>query len=177
MSRQNNSLCRKWLLVCLLLLSNNIFSSLGFSAPRKSPAKQQYQYIKPPSTSRPTVSALFAAEVSITAPTQEEAEQMGIREWPQQAKSKGTFTESSKDGQTLTRYILDGTGRVQVDDKVPLAVKPGDVLEVTGEGKLTWEVLSDEMVLLTPGFEQVGLFAGVAVGLVLLLAALFATTS
>jgi quercetin dioxygenase-like cupin family protein len=120
--------------------------------------------------------ASLYANCQITLPTQDEAEQMGIREWPQQAKAKGTFTESSKADKTLTRYILDGKGKVQVDNESPFTVKAGDLVEVTGQATLTWEVTSDEMILLTPGFEQLGLFAGVVLGLVVLLGALTATT-
>jgi len=119
------------------------------------------------------------AEVSLSTPSQSDAETMGIREWPQQAKSQGNFVESCKNGQTLVRYVLEGQGNVQVtstqsSDKY--AVKPGSLLQVEGEATLSWDITSKEMIILTPGFEQVGLFAGVAVGLVVLVGALIATS-
>ncbi|CAB9511102.1 expressed unknown protein [Seminavis robusta] len=123
---------------------------------------------------------LRMATVSVRTPSQEDAEQMGIREWPQQAKSKGTFEESCTEGNSLTRYVLDGTCSVEVtseeddDDKEQFSLSPGSLLEVTGPANLRWQVTSPEMILLTPGFEQLGLFAGVAVGLVVLLGALIA---
>ena len=120
------------------------------------------------------------ATVEVKTPSQEEAETMGIREWPQQAKSKGSFVESSKEGQTLVRYVLDGQGSVEIQDSddqsQTIPVKPGSLLEVTGEATLSWDVTTKEMILLTPGFEQMGIFAGVALALVVLLGALVATS-
>ena len=118
-------------------------------------------------------------DVTLTTPSQGEAESLGIREWPQQAKSKGTFEESCKEGQTLVRYILDGQGSVEVadsDESKQISVAPGSLVEVKGEATLSWSVTSNEMIILTPGFEQVGLFAGVAVAMVVLLGALVATS-
>lgn len=120
------------------------------------------------------------ATVEFKTPSQEEAESMGIREWPQQAKSKGSFVESSKEGQTLVRYVLDGQGSVKIQDNEDqsqtISMQPGSLLEVTGEATLSWDVTTNEMILLTPGFEQVGKFAGVVVALVVLLGALVAAS-
>lgn len=130
----------------------------------------------PQIVSRRSSTKLFAT-VSVRTPSQEEAEGLGIREWPQQAKSKGAFQEVCQD--TLVRYVLDGQGSVQVTDgeeSKQVAMAPGSLLEVSGEATLDWVVASDEMIILTPGFEQGGLFAGVTLAVVVLLGALIATS-
>ncbi len=106
---------------------------------------------------------------------------MGIREWPQRARSKGSFEEVSQEGQTLVRYVLDGEAKVIVaKQSVPqtetFIMRPGSLLEVHGEAKLTWRVESEEIILLTPGFEQLRLFAGVILGLSMVMEALIAST-
>lgn len=120
--------------------------------------------------------------IRFTTPSQSEADSLGIREWPQQAKSKGTFEELVQEGQTLVRYILDGEARVIVVKKKNnaqkqeiFAMRPGCLLEVRGEAKLSWQVESEEVILLTPGFEQLGLFAGVVIGLIMVTGALIAS--
>lgn len=121
-----------------------------------------------------TTSSLFMVDVTVTSPSQDEAEALGIRKWPQ-AKSKGSFQESCRDGQSLVRYVLDGQGSVQIsygEESKDLSVSPGSLLEVKGEANLNWSISSREMIILTPGFEEVGRFAGVAVALVVLLGAL-----
>lgn len=128
-----------------------------------------------------TSSRLNMANVEVKTPSQEEAENLGIREWPQQAKSKGSFVESCQEGKTLVRYVLEGQGNVEIieggeDPSQSISMKPGSLLEVAGEATLSWEVTSSEMILLTPGFEQFGIFAGVALALVALLGALVATS-
>lgn len=126
---------------------------------------------------------LAMATVNTRSPTQEEAEEMGIREWPQQAKQQGSFQEVCQDDdKSLVRYVLDGSGSVTItsledednDQEQKVAVAPGSLVEVTGTARLTWQVDSKEMILLTPGFEQLGLFAAVAVGLVVIVAGLLA---
>ena len=117
------------------------------------------------------------AEITVRTPSQEEAEGLGIREWPQQAKPRGSFQESCQEGQSLVRYVLDGQAKVQVSDaeeSKEVSMPPGSLLEVTGEATLSWDVTSPEVIILTPGFEQVGLFAGVAVTMVVVLGALIA---
>jgi hypothetical protein len=119
--------------------------------------------------------------IRFTMPSQSEAESLGIREWPQQARSKGSFEEVSREGQTLVRYVLDGEAKVTVakeniPQKETFLMRPGSLLEVRGEAKLTWQVVSEEIILLTPGFEQLGLFAGVILGLVMVMGALIAST-
>ena len=36
-------------------------------------------------------------------------------EWPQQTK-KGSWREDSEDGELLTRYVLEGTGAVEIEE-------------------------------------------------------------
>ncbi|GAX26567.1 hypothetical protein FisN_21Lu075 [Fistulifera solaris] len=118
--------------------------------------------------------------IRFTTPCQSEAESLGIREWPQQARSKGSFEEVSREGQTLVRYVLDGEAKVTVvkqniPQKETFIMRPGSLLEVRGEAKLTWQVESEEMILLTPSFEQLGLFTGVILGFVMVMGALIAS--
>ena len=161
--------------LCLLLTS----SVAGF-APLKTHGVRvavHYDNASPPFHQR--TRRLQMAEVSVTKPSQEEAETMGIREWTQQAKSKGSFVEACQEGQTLVRYVLDGQGSVQISSSQQdqtISMTPGSLLEVTGEATLSWDVTSKEMIILTPNFEQVGIFAGVALGLVVLLGALIAAS-
>eukprot|EP00527_Entomoneis_sp_CCMP2396_P009284 CAMPEP_0198138358 /NCGR_PEP_ID=MMETSP1443-20131203/1766_1 /TAXON_ID=186043 /ORGANISM="Entomoneis sp., Strain CCMP2396" /LENGTH=121 /DNA_ID=CAMNT_0043800099 /DNA_START=254 /DNA_END=619 /DNA_ORIENTATION=- len=117
--------------------------------------------------------------VSVKTPSQKQAETMGIREWPQQTKAKGSFVEISQEGETLVRYVLDGTAIItasSAQEQKVVSMTPGSLLEVTGEATVSWDVTSHELILLTPNFEQVGIFAGVALGLVLLVGALIATS-
>ena len=136
-------------------------------------------------------------EVKVQTPTQEEAEALGIREWSQQARRKGIFVEAMTAGDsastttTITRYVLEGEGQLTVvsgdydndnDNNKPVSVKlsPGTLVEVTATGtggggsdvQLNWDITSNEMIILTPGFEEMGLFIGVLVGLVGLVGAL-----
>eukprot|EP00547_Thalassionema_nitzschioides_P001680 CAMPEP_0194212440 /NCGR_PEP_ID=MMETSP0156-20130528/12321_1 /TAXON_ID=33649 /ORGANISM="Thalassionema nitzschioides, Strain L26-B" /LENGTH=170 /DNA_ID=CAMNT_0038940265 /DNA_START=78 /DNA_END=590 /DNA_ORIENTATION=+ len=115
--------------------------------------------------------AYFAVKISM--PSSEEAAEMGIREWPQQLKS-GSWNEEISDGQEIVRYILDGIGNVEIKEKDGVStvnsIGPGSLLEVSDEAKLIWRSNSDDMIILTPGYEQTGLFLGVALALVLLTA-------
>ena len=119
--------------------------------------------------------------IRFTTPSPSEAESLGIREWPQQARSKGSFEEGVQEGQTLVRYVLDGEANVIVvktkntPKEERSSMRPGSLLEVRGEAKLRWQVESEEVILLTPGFEQIGLFAGVVIGLVMVMGALIAS--
>lgn len=122
--------------------------------------------------------------IRFTTPSQAEAEALGIREWPQQARSKGSFEEVTQEGQTLIRYVLDGEANVIVvkknsqnkENKESFLMRPGCLLEVRGEAILSWQIESEEVILLTPGFEQVGLFAGVVIGLIMVMGALIASS-
>jgi hypothetical protein len=75
----------------------------------------------------------------VGTPSQEQAEALGIREWPQQAFTKGTFQETVNEGKTLVRYILDGKVKCQVsgsEEEKQVAMAPGTLLEVKGKATL-----------------------------------------
>ena len=114
--------------------------------------------------------------VSVSTPSSEKASEMGVREWPQQLK-KGTWQESSKEGGTLVRYVLDGTGSLEVSENGSpnrkISLSPGTLLEVSGDVSLSWTA-KNEMIILTPGFEEGGTLAIVAVGVLVIFGALLA---
>ena len=108
--------------------------------------------------------------VEITFPTPDEAASLGVRDWPQ-TYHKSSWNEIVSEGNTATRYVLDGKGRVDVnyyDDNGREAsrmdrIYPGTLVEVDGEARLSWKVDgNDGMIILTPGFEQGGKLALVA---------------
>mmetsp|Transcript_16004 Transcript_16004/g.39197 ORF Transcript_16004/g.39197 Transcript_16004/m.39197 type:complete len:158 (+) Transcript_16004:156-629(+) len=121
---------------------------------------------------------LQMADVSVTNPSSDDAADMGIRDWPQQLK-KGTWNEEAKEGQTLIRYILDGTGVLdtEADDLGQKSYKltPGTLVEITGQASLDWKA-KDELIVLTPGFEEGGKFIGVLVVMLLTFGALLGST-
>ena len=125
--------------------------------------------------------------VDIQTPSSEEAASMGIREWPQQVKSKGmSRSEEVNTDTNVVRYILDGRGTLEIckveEDAKPTRrecttiVEPGTLIQVQGPATLHWTVL-DEMIVLTPGFEEGGLFAGVIVAVLALFGALMVGTT
>ena len=120
------------------------------------------------------------ANIDFQSPSPEEAADMGIRDWPQQFKTEN-WSEFVAEDATLIRYILSGTGSVEITDE-DLAftrskeVGPGSLLQVTGPATLKWTV-NDELIVLTPGFEQGGLLAGVAAAVIVLFGALIAGTT
>jgi hypothetical protein len=73
----------------------------------------------------------------------------------------------------MIRYVLDGKGTVVTDDGKRMTVGPGALLEVFGPTSLTWET-PNEMIVLTPGFEEGGKLLGVAAALVILCGAMIA---
>ena len=81
----------------------------------------------------------------------------------------GDWTEQVKDGNTITRYILDGTGTVSIssdNDSTQLsAVGPGTLVEVTGRASLQWST-REEIIVLTPGYEEGRLLLTVALTLI-----------
>jgi hypothetical protein len=111
---------------------------------------------------------IVTADIQISTPSPEQAASIGVREWPQQLKS-GDWTEQVKDGNTITRYILDGTGTVSIssdDDSTQLsAVGPGTLVEVTGWASLQWST-REEIIVLTPGYEEGRLLLTVALTLI-----------
>eukprot|EP00548_Thalassiothrix_antarctica_P008882 CAMPEP_0194132408 /NCGR_PEP_ID=MMETSP0152-20130528/2893_1 /TAXON_ID=1049557 /ORGANISM="Thalassiothrix antarctica, Strain L6-D1" /LENGTH=164 /DNA_ID=CAMNT_0038827461 /DNA_START=15 /DNA_END=509 /DNA_ORIENTATION=+ len=116
--------------------------------------------------------------VKISTPSPDAAAEMGIRDWPQQLKS-GTWSEKVEEGQEKVRYILDGTGKVEITENDGTSktesVGPGSLLEISDEVALDWKSDSDEMIILTPGYEETGIFIGVALGL--LISTVVATTA
>jgi hypothetical protein len=168
----------------LLLVVIGLPTTTSFS-PRRGRGNRRAFLAVSAAGDRPTSlhqTRLFLSNVRVTTPSQAQAEEMGLREWPQQAKSKGTWEESVKEGQTVVRYVLDGQASVKVncgteESTEQVTMKAGSLLEVTGQATLLWQVVSDEIILLTPNFEQVGVFAGVVAAMVVLLGALIATSS
>lgn len=108
------------------------------------------------------------AGLQITNPTPNEAADMGIRDWPQQVKSSFD-TEQISEGKTVVRYVLDGEGKLNGNK-----VGPGTLIEAEGECELKWEISSDNMIILTPGYEDFGKLAGVLAVFVVLCGALIA---
>jgi hypothetical protein len=122
---------------------------------------------------------LSMANVKISTPSPDEAAQMGIRDWPQQFKKQGEWTEFVAADTTVVRYILDGTGSLKSTDEdgantqtTPLA--PGTLVEVTGSASLQFSAVED-MLVLTPGFEEGGLLLGVAALVIVLFGGLLVT--
>ncbi|KAL7464659.1 hypothetical protein ACHAXS_004996 [Conticribra weissflogii] len=124
--------------------------------------------------------------VEITFPTAEDAASMGIRDWPQKFYSS-SWSESVSDGQIVTRYVLDGKGRVDIQYLDPYSgdisnrkerVYPGTLVEVEGEATLVWNVDDEKvgMIVLTPDFQEGGKLILVAAFLVALIAGLVAGT-
>ena len=142
-------------------------------------------------TPTPTSTVLYSSSSSFTNPTQEQSVELGIRDWPQQSKSQSTWEEVVKDGETLTRYILQGNGDVTItsDEKGGSSSSSssssssgkakkfttGVLIEVSGPASLNWVNRgSEDVIILTPGYEQGGLFLGAAATLVVLCGALIA---
>ena len=120
---------------------------------------------------------LDAANVDISTPTPDEAAEMGARDWPQQFKKAG-WSETVAEDKVVTRYILSGHGTVSsADANVPKRrIGPGTLVEITGPANVEWNVNDgDEMIVLTPGYEEAGLLLGVAGAFVVLCGVLVAT--
>lgn len=117
----------------------------------------------------------LAATPTYTLPSQQESEQLGIRDWPQQTKSS-SWTDEAEEGQTLVRYILQGSGTLDVDGgRSSRKFNTGMLVEAEGPVKLDWNKDEGEnVIILTPGFEQGGLFAGALIGFVAMVGALIA---
>jgi hypothetical protein len=121
--------------------------------------------------------SLQMADVRISLPSSDDAANMGIREWPQVTKT-GSWQEDSVEGKTLTRYILDGSGTLNIEDDTDKTrttqLKPGTLIEVEGTAVLSWKCTSSEMVMLTPGFEEGNVFIVFALVVVALFGSLLA---
>jgi hypothetical protein len=121
---------------------------------------------------------LMTVGVSVTNPTPDAAADMGIRDWPQQLK-KGSWQETSADGQTLIRYILDGTGVLEVEtseaSKSTTKLSPGTLVEISCGSTLSWKA-DNELIILTPSFEEGGLFIGALAVMLVTFVALIASS-
>ncbi|KAJ1457583.1 hypothetical protein M885DRAFT_515190 [Pelagophyceae sp. CCMP2097] len=111
------------------------------------------------------------------------AMEKGVRDWPFTTRGPGVFEEMVEAG--TVRYVLEGEATVEYSvfaggnsADAPLAVSPGSLVEVDKECNLRWTAAQD-LVVLTPTFEQGGLyFAGLAAVVVVFGAlVVFATTS
>jgi len=120
-------------------------------------------------------SSALNASPEFSVPSQERCVELGIRDWPQTTKSGESWSEEVQEGQNLTRYILQGSGTVSVNS-VNKKFNVGVLLEVEGPASLEWkrDASSDSVIILTPGFENGGLFAAALVGFVALCGALVA---
>ena len=132
---------------------------------------------------------LRMVDISITNPSPDDAADMGIRDWPQQVK-KGYWEERCTEGEPpLVRYVLDGTGTLDISTssydttsmkKTSQILSPGTLIEISNvdEGEsvnLLWQANEGEdMIILTPGFEQGGIFIGAIVAMILTFVALIA---
>ena len=117
------------------------------------------------------------ATLAIRSPSQDEAVDLGIREWPSQPPKVGKWKEETKN--SLTRYVLQGEGKVSVDLENFKNVGPGSLVEITPNDDndddvvVLWETTTkEEMIILTPGYEEGGKLLGVAAGLILVCGAL-----
>lgn len=111
-----------------------------------------------------------SSSVEISFPTPNAAVDMGIRDWPQ-IYHPSSWTESVSEGAIITRYVLDGRGRVSidyVDDSTGKSrridkqrVYPGTLVEVDGEATISWDVDDPKtgMIVLTPNYEEGGKLA------------------
>ena len=114
--------------------------------------------------------------VEISTPSQSKCETLGIREWPQQSK-KGSWTECTstsdddEDSTSLVRYVLEGTGTLKINDNSSdsnnidkIIIKPGTLVEIGGNNvELEWTCDDDcqNIIVLTPTFEEGNIFIGV----------------
>ncbi|KAL3794031.1 hypothetical protein HJC23_008919 [Cyclotella cryptica] len=158
-----------------MLYSSTRSMALAF-VPARTSLHPTFPLVSRPSSPQTirTHCAVFASQkstasnpVEITFPTPDEAASMGIRDWPQTFHAT-SWTESVSEGQIATRYVLSGTGRVNIDyfddnarqSQRKEGISPGTLVEVDGEATLNWEVDGDDgMIILTPGFEEQGKLA------------------
>lgn len=145
--------------ICFLLLASG--TALGFTA---RPAVSRL-------ATKPSSIILYDSAVEVKIPSQADAVTLGARDWPQQLKT-GSWSERVDNNVLAARYILDGTGSIQVTlyDEAgnmktarPSSHKlvPGSFVEAMGPATIDWTV-DDQMIVLTPGYEQGSLFAAVA---------------
>ena len=128
---------------------------------------------------RATESDSSPALLKISTPSQDEAVSRGIREWPGFLKKGQDFTEPAKAGATV-RYVYGGRGKLAAtgaDGSTQIAdISPNTLIEVDAPCELSWTI-EEPLTLLTPDFEQLGLFAGVALSLVAVFGYLLANSA
>ena len=112
---------------------------------------------------------LPSGPLAVSTPSQDEAVARGIREWPGILKKGAAFDEPRAPFGT-TRYVYGGRGTLVATpadggDAQTVALAPNVLVEVQDECSLSWTV-DEELTLLTPDFEQKGLFVGVAASLI-----------
>jgi len=160
-----------------------ISTSSGFTVPSRSttfknhaknlnfPRSKEFKTLNKVHQRFGTSLASSGGNIVISSPTPENAADMGIREWPQQTRS-GTWQETVQENDTVIRYILEGTGIlcIKTSDTVKKSsVGPGTLVEASGQCDLIWEVKGNqEMIVLTPTYEEGGKLAVVALGLITL---------
>ena len=99
--------------------------------------------------------------ITVTAPGQDDAVAMGVREWPGfLPKEVGNFVEACEGGEQ--RYVLEGRGSVSASGEPGVPLTPGSLVTVDAACELSWQV-EEKMMILTPRFEQPWLFAGLFV--------------
>ena len=113
--------------------------------------------------------------ITLTQPTQAECEQMGVRDWPDTVVKVYKEEEVAKGA---IRYVLEGTGTVNLPDGESVPVGVGSLVKVTAEDgvALRWVPDDGEMLLLTPEYQGPPLLV-TAGGFVLACAALIAATA
>ena len=112
--------------------------------------------------------------IQLTEPTQRDAEDMGIRDWPP-TTVRVSFDEQCAEG--ALRYVLEGSGMVTCAGE-SFSVSLNSLVRVQADDtSLFWSVDDEcqEMVLLTPEYRGPPLLPVVG-AFVLLCAALVATT-
>ena len=128
--------------------------------------------VRSPGTASRSSATRCAVSLSLTLsqPSQSEAESLGVRDWPQTATSSELVDECA-DG--ALRYVLEGTGSVCADGDEPVAVAVNTLVRVDSATTLRWVPDGDELVLLTPEYKGPNLLP-FAAGFVVLMVALVA---
>ncbi len=156
------------LLLCVLLKHAHVVRSFTIQNPAHIHKASSIKNIPRPNH------LILNATPKYTMPSQEEAVELGIREWPQQTKSS-SWTDEAQEGQTLVRYILQGSGTLIVNGGDSKKFATGMLMEVEGPVSLEWKKDDGEdCIILTPGFENGGLFVGAFLGFMAMVAALVA---
>jgi len=102
--------------------------------------------------------------LTVSAPSQKEKEELGMREWPGFLNKDSNFVETGLESGKV-RFVQKGRGKVvataaasadsAVSQSVPL--EPGVFITVDKACDLAWTV-DEPLLLLTPEFEQTGIY-------------------